>query len=59
MTRQTFPLWVEGRSVEPAADLELLPEEVVRVSFRASKGQDGYVEVQPGKISLHVPAHRL
>ncbi len=52
MTRQPYPLWVDSRSFEPSADMELLPDEVVRVSFTASKGQDGYVEVQPGKMSL-------
>ena len=52
MTRQPYPLWVDGRSIEPSADMELLPDEVVRMSFTASKGQEGYVEVQPGKMSL-------
>ena len=32
--------------------MELLPDEVVKVSFRGSKGQDGFVDVQPGKITL-------
>ncbi len=52
MTRQSYPLWIDSRSVEPAADMELLPDEVVKVSFRGSKGQDGFVNVQPGKITL-------
>lgn len=52
MTRQPFPLWVDSRSVEPAADMELLPEEVVKVSFRGSKGQNGFVDVLPGRITL-------
>ncbi len=52
MTRKTFPLWIEERSVEPSAELELLPEDVVRVSFRGSLGQDGYAGVTPGKTSV-------
>lgn len=52
MTRQPYPLWIDGRSFEPAENMELLPEEVVKVRFRASKGQDGYVEVEPGKKSI-------
>jgi len=52
MTRQAFPLWIDRRSFEPGADMELLPDEVVRVSFTASRGQEAYVDLQPGKISL-------
>ena len=52
MTRKTFPLWIEERSVEPSTELALLPEDVVRVSFRGSLGQDGYVGVTPGKTSV-------
>lgn len=52
MSRQPYPLWVDRRSFEPSADMELLPDEVVRISFTASKGQDGYVDVKPGKITL-------
>jgi N-acetylmuramoyl-L-alanine amidase len=52
MTRQPFPLWVERRSFEPTYDLELLPGEEVAVSFMASKGQDAYVEVRPGRLSI-------
>ncbi len=49
MTRKAFPLWIEERSVEPSTELELLPEDVVRVSFRGSLGQDGYAGVTPGR----------
>ena len=52
MTRQPFPLWVERRSVEPSPEVELLPDEVVRVSFTGSKGQEGWVDIRPGRISL-------
>ena len=52
MARKAFPLWIEERSVEPATELELLPEDVVRVSFRGSLGQDGYVGVIPGKTKV-------
>lgn len=52
MTRQPYPLWIERRSFEPAADMELLPDEVVKVSFRASKGQEAWLDIRPGKKSL-------
>jgi len=52
MTRQPFPLWVDRRSFEPAGDMELLPEEVVKISFRGSKGQEGWLFMQPGKKSF-------
>jgi N-acetylmuramoyl-L-alanine amidase len=52
MTRQPFPLWLERRSFEPASDLELLPDDVVRVSFRASKGQEAWINIKPGRKSL-------
>ncbi len=52
MTRKTFPLWIEERSVEPSTELELLPEDIVRVSFRGSLGQDGYARVIPGKTTV-------
>lgn len=52
MTRQTYPLWVDRRSFEPSADMELTPGEVVKVSFMGSKGQDAFVDVQPEKITL-------
>ena len=51
-TRKPFPLWIDERSVEPASPVELLPEDIVMVSFRGSKGQDGAVELVPGKISI-------
>jgi N-acetylmuramoyl-L-alanine amidase len=51
-TRQPFPLWVDRRSFEPAYDLELLPGEEVGISFVASKGQDAWIEVRPGKLNI-------
>jgi N-acetylmuramoyl-L-alanine amidase len=51
-TRKPYPLWIERRSVEPAYNLELLPEDRVNVSFRGSEGQDGYVDIKPGKLSI-------
>lgn len=52
MTRQSWPLWIDDGSFEPAADMELLPDEVVRVSFTGSKGQEAYIDLHPGKTSL-------
>lgn len=52
LSRQPFPLWIERRSFEPASDLELLPDDVVKVSFRGSKGQEAWLDIKPGKKSL-------
>jgi len=49
LSRKALPLWIDGRSVEPAADVALLQEDKVVISFRGSKGQDGVIEVTPGK----------
>jgi N-acetylmuramoyl-L-alanine amidase len=47
--RKTFPLWIDKRTIEPAFDLILLPEDIVRFTFQGSSGQDGFIEVKPGK----------
>lgn len=52
MTRQPYPLWLDIRSFEPATDMELLPGEMVKVSFRASKGQEAWLDIRPGKSSI-------
>lgn len=49
-TRKPFPLWVDEKSVEPGSDLELLHEDIIRVSFEGSLGQDGYIAINPGGI---------
>ncbi len=43
--RKAIPLWVNERSILPDHDLELLPSDVIRFSFEASKGQEAWVEV--------------
>ncbi len=52
LSRQPFPLWIGKSSFEPSADMELLPGEVVKVSFRASKGQEAWLEVRPGRKNI-------
>jgi len=52
MTRHPYPLWIERRSFKPASDMELLPDEVVRVSFRGSRGQEAWLDIKPGRKSL-------
>lgn len=37
--RDTFPLWIDEKSFEPAQNLELLPSDDIVVSFKASAGQ--------------------
>ena len=51
-TRKPYPLWINERTIEPASDLELLPEDVVRVSFQGALGQEAYVEVNPGRMRI-------
>lgn len=51
-TRPVFPLWIDQKSFEPASVMELLSDDMVRVSFQGSKGQHGYVNVMPGKIRI-------
>ncbi len=48
LIREPFPLWLDRTSAEPATDMELLPGEVVSVSFIGSKGQEAWVMVTPG-----------
>ena len=51
-TRKPFPLWINERTVEPGTDIELLAEDAVRVSFQGSPGQEGFIEVIPGKVRI-------
>lgn len=51
-TRPAFPLWIDQKSFEPASEMELLSDDMVRVSFQGSKGQHGYANVMPGKIRI-------
>ena len=48
--KSPFPLWIEPHSVEPQRDLVMLPEDVVRLSFRGSKGQRASARLRPGKV---------
>lgn len=45
-----YPLWIDTRSSEPSADMELLQEDNLKISFRGSPGQDGFVELKPAKV---------
>ncbi len=51
-TRKPFPLWIDSRSVQPSTSIQLLPEDIVRISFQGSKEQDGFVIVNPGGLSV-------
>jgi len=50
--RPALPLWLEELSLEPRRDLVLLPEDVVRVSFRGSPGQRASVRLRPGRFEI-------
>lgn len=54
--RDPFPLWIDAASIEPTADLALLADDVVRISFRGARGQRGVARVRPGR--LQVPLSR-
>jgi len=48
LSRDDFPLWIDEKSVQPNADLKLLPEDMVRISFKGSKSQNAAVKIGPG-----------
>ncbi len=48
--RSSFPLWVDERTVSPAADIELTAEDKIQITFDGSKGQEASVEVIPGGL---------
>ncbi len=50
--RQAFPLWMDQKTVEPAGNMELLSDEIVRVSFNGSLGQEAFVLVTPGRTRV-------
>jgi N-acetylmuramoyl-L-alanine amidase len=50
--RSAFPLWIDEESIEPGNDLELLPEDIVQVSFQGSLDQEAYVEIYPGGMLI-------
>jgi N-acetylmuramoyl-L-alanine amidase len=52
ISRKPLPLWIDGRSVVPAHDLELLQDDIVRVSFQGSLGQNGFIELEGTDLIL-------
>lgn len=50
--RAAFPLWIDTGSMAPGSDLELLANDVVRLSFRGSRGQHGSARLQPGGLEI-------
>jgi len=51
-TRKPFPLWADAGSISPAYDLELIPNDIVRISFQGSKGQEGFIVVGDDKKKI-------
>lgn len=51
-TRQAFPLWIDSASIEPSADQVLLVEDIVRISFKGSKGQQASVKIRNRKEKI-------
>ncbi len=52
--RKALPLWVDTTSIAPSIDMELLPTDRVPVKFTGSRGQQGFILVQPGNIRLEM-----
>jgi N-acetylmuramoyl-L-alanine amidase len=44
--RNAFPLWINETSIQPAYDLELQPDDVIRFSFEGSLAQNGTIELK-------------
>ena len=51
--RQPYPLWVNEQTIQPGADVALDPEDQIRIQFQGSKGQNGYIKLNPGDIKLN------
>jgi N-acetylmuramoyl-L-alanine amidase len=51
-TRKPFPLWIDEKSIEPAEDVMVLPEDMVRISFNGSKGQDALAEIKSSNVKI-------
>jgi N-acetylmuramoyl-L-alanine amidase len=51
--REPFPLWIDERSIAPLMNMELNPEDKVRLSFRGSKGQFGLIRIRPDKREIY------
>ncbi len=52
MSRKPYPLWIDDRSMQPAADHILLPEDSVILRFNGSKEQIGYALIKPGRLKI-------
>jgi N-acetylmuramoyl-L-alanine amidase len=55
--RAALPLWLDEKSVTPTDTLALQPADVVRLSFRGSRGQQATAHIRPG--GLEIPFERL
>lgn len=50
--RQPYPLWIDNSSIEPATDQALLADDLIRLRFQGSKGQQAQALIRPGNIRL-------
>jgi len=51
-TREPFPLWIDEKSIEPAEDVALLPEDMLRIGFDGSKGQEASAEIKSSRVKI-------
>ena len=51
-TRDSYPLWVDGSSVAPGYDTELLQDDVLHFSFSGSLGQEANLLIIPGNLKI-------
>ncbi|MBD3375281.1 family 10 glycosylhydrolase [candidate division KSB1 bacterium] len=52
--RKPLPLWVDSTSIAPSVDMRLPATDRVPVEFTGSRGQQGFIWVQPGNIRLEM-----
>ena len=52
ISRNPLPLWIDDRSIEPSGEMEMLSDDVIRISFQGSRGQDAFVKIVPGKSRI-------
>jgi len=48
----TFPLWIDENSFEPAKNLELLPKDNITIKFKASAGQEAEIVISGYKYKF-------
>ena len=56
LTREAYPLWIDGSSISPAYETEILQDDIVMFSFTGSLGQEAQIKVIPGNLEIECSA---